>query len=361
MVRNVAVLTWYVCRRKRCDLRPGEEDGLSYRVWLVLVVCPERADTASEAVLNDCLDLDTADEAVERLKEAVAEVLAGRLEGAVWKTADDLSADQVAGLLAGLPDMIKTIAEKPLGILGGAAGLSAPVVSFGADIAATLVLKPTLEPLQSTVHVLEVVGIVLGLAAGMHPLVITCVKHLAYDEFGGALTHAFEQIMSPTDAQALDTQPPALRPGTELSPTGKSSAAPAGPGHGTAVKSLAYQDPDSGNAALRWAAESATKSVRSRNRTAADDPQSAIPRQSIPTVTGTPHRDISGTVNIQATGQDEIKQARRLADALKALNIGLTEPQDDARPLAATTGLLRDRAASATESADTVSNPYTAS
>ena len=78
--------------------------------------------------------------------------------------------------------MVKTLGEKPLDILGDAAGFPAPVVSLGADVSATLLLKSALEPLESTVHMLEVVGIVLGLATGMHPLVITCVKHLAYDE-----------------------------------------------------------------------------------------------------------------------------------------------------------------------------------
>jgi hypothetical protein len=131
---------------------------VTYQVWLVLEVCPEGAFTASEATVNHCLDLGTAHKVGERLKETVAEVLAGRLEGVVWKTADDLSEDHVAGILAGLPDTVKTLAERPLDILGDAVRAPGPAVSFGADVAATAVLKPVLEPLQSTVHVLEVVG-----------------------------------------------------------------------------------------------------------------------------------------------------------------------------------------------------------
>jgi len=324
VVRTVAIVTRHACRRKRRGLRFGKEDEVTYQVWLVLVVCPERADTASEAAVNHCLDLGPAHKADEPLKETVAEVLAGRLEGIVWKTTDDLSEGQVAGLLAGLPDMMKTLAEKPLDILGDAAGLPAPAVSFGADVAVTVVLKPVLEPLQSTVHVLEVVGIVLGLVTGMHPLVITCVKHLAYDELGDALTRAFEQILSPTGAQALDTQPPALRPGMELS----------------------------------FTAESAIASARSRNRTAAFDPQSAR-RPSIPTVTGTLHREISGTVNSEAAVKGSIEQAVALRAALKRCGIEATACQDDTG--APATGLLTVRAASAIDSINGVSSPYTAS
>jgi hypothetical protein len=199
----------------------------------------------------------------ERLKETVAEVLAGRLEGAVWKTIDDLSEDQIAGLLAGLPDVVKTLAEQPLDILGDAAGFPAPVVSLGADVTATLVLKPVLEPLQSAVHFLEVAGIVLGLATGMHPLVLTCVKHLAYDELGETLTHAFEQIMSPADARALaihhqpDMEPVSARPGF-----------------------------DSGYIALCRLAESAAVSARPRSTAAAVDHDSASPQRRYPPITG---------------------------------------------------------------------------
>lgn len=341
MVRNVATVTWYVSRRKRRGLRPGKEDEVTYQVWLVLAVCPEVADTASEPAVNHCLDVGTGHKAGERLKEAVAEVLAGRLEGVVWKTTDDLSEEQVAGLLAGLPDMVKTLALKPLDMLGDAAGLPALVVSLGADVTATLVLEPVLEPLQSTVRVLEVVGIVLGLVTGLHPLVITCVKHLAYDELGDALTRAFEQVMSPPDAQALGAQPPALGHAMELSSAGKPSAARAGPSHGTAGESMAHRVPDSGYVALRRLAESAAASARSRNRTAAVNPQSEIsPRPSIPTA-------VRLSLEVNA------------AQEKHGFSVTGRQNDEDLPP----TGLLRPRAnpASVTESINAVSNPYTLS
>jgi hypothetical protein len=353
VVQSVAIVTWYVCRRKRRDLPLAKEDEVTCQVWLILAVCPEGAGTDSEPAVNHCPDVGTAHKAGERLKETVAEVLAGRLEGMVWKTTDDLSEDQVAGLLAGLPEMVKTLGEKPLDIPGD----PAPVVSLGADVSATLLLKSALEPLESTVDMLEVVGIVLGLATGMHPLVITCVKHLAYDELGDVLTHAFEQIMSPAYVQVLDTQPLTLhRPEMEPLSAGKSSAAPGGPSNGTAGKSMAHWSLDSGHVALCGLAESAAMSARLRNRTAAVDHESAK-RPSISAITGILHRENSGAVNGEAAVKVSLERAKELRAALDRHGFGATARQDDADLPA--TGLLRSREdpASVTKAINTVSNP----
>lgn len=96
-----------------------------------------------------------------------------------------------------------------MGTLTGLAGLPAPAASFSTDVVTTALLKPVLEPVESAVHAFEVAAIVIGLLAGLHPLVITCVKHLAHDELGSALSGAFEHLLSQAGVRASE-QPPTV-------------------------------------------------------------------------------------------------------------------------------------------------------
>ena len=210
MSQNVMRVTCFVCRRKRRRRGSGDKDAGTYKVWLILElrlkkeVSPDR-----EPSVDPALGADDAEKLGERLREAIAESVAGQVEEMVWTTADDLSDEQVTDFIAGLPDAVKTLVEQSLDSLAGAAGVPAPVALLGADVTAILLLKPVLEPIEDAVHALEVVGIVIGLVAGLHPLVITCVKHLAHDELGSVLTNAFQWVIRPSDAGALDDQPSA--------------------------------------------------------------------------------------------------------------------------------------------------------
>ena len=76
------------------------------------------------------------------------------------------------------------------------------------DVAATLVLSPVLKPVENGLHTLEVVGIVVGLVTGLHPLVIACAKHLAHDEFGSTVATGIKQAIQSPGAQALDDKLP---------------------------------------------------------------------------------------------------------------------------------------------------------
>jgi hypothetical protein len=69
---------------------------------------------------------------------------------------DDLSDDQIASLVANLPDLVKSLLAEPLRWIASAAGAPASAAAFGADVLATLLLKPVLEPLERVVHALEV-------------------------------------------------------------------------------------------------------------------------------------------------------------------------------------------------------------
>jgi hypothetical protein len=203
MSQSARIVTYYVCRRKRRYLVSGEAD-VTDELWLVAVIGPQQdADAVPQWILNSDLDTGAAQHVGERLNEALAESMADRIAEMTWKIDDGLSDGQVADLVASLPDRVKTIAQGKLDSLAQVAGVPAPVALLGADVTATLVLSPVLKPVENGLHTLEIVGIVIGLVTGLHPLVIACAKHLAHDEFGSMLTTAIKQAMKPPSAQTL--------------------------------------------------------------------------------------------------------------------------------------------------------------
>jgi hypothetical protein len=55
-------------------------------------------------------------------------------------------------------------------------------------------------PLRDAARLCEVIGILWGLATGMHPVVVACANRLAQDQLGRALAGAFEQMIDPEPA-----------------------------------------------------------------------------------------------------------------------------------------------------------------
>lgn len=168
-------------------------------VWLIVDWPPQPETVLAQGA-------GTAEELGTRLRESVADVAAGRVEGMVWKVTDDLWEEQVADLIAELPDVVKAMAEKPPDFLGEAAGIPAPVAAFGTDVTVTFLLEPVLDPVEKTIHACEVVGLAVALLTGLHPLAAFCVKHFARDELGSVLAKGFEKLMSLASAQAVDDQ-----------------------------------------------------------------------------------------------------------------------------------------------------------
>ena len=150
MGQNVMRVTCFVCRRKWRRRGSSDEDEITYQVWLILELRLEKEISPDHDLSVDpALGVPDAEKLGERLKEAIAESVAGQVEELVWTTADDLSDEQVAGLIAGLPDAVKTLVEQSLDSLAGTAGVPAPMALLGADVTATRLLKPVLEPIET--------------------------------------------------------------------------------------------------------------------------------------------------------------------------------------------------------------------
>ena len=235
MSQNVVIVTYYPGRRKRVP--SADYTG---EMWVVAEVWPAAdAPVPSQRSVDWPLDAAYAGELGEQLRKAVADVLAGRVEGLVWK-ADDLSEDQLAGFIAGLPDRLQTLADQPLDALGRGLGMPTLAASLTSAVAGTMLFEPVREPVENTVHGLEVAGVVIGLLTGGHGLVLICVKHLAHDMLGDLLSNAFGRLIEParpapapppltlvTPVSADDVREPARPQG--LKPPGTEYVIPAPP------------------------------------------------------------------------------------------------------------------------------------
>ncbi len=137
----------------------------------------------------------------DAIREAVANYAAQRVQGTVlvslWQTERAVPVTDVAGLLDGSAGWLRGLVADPLSGLVTGAGVPGPAASAVAGITANFVAAPITTPLDKAARICELAGIVFGVATGLHPLVIASVKRLAYDEFGTAVSAAFEQAMTP--------------------------------------------------------------------------------------------------------------------------------------------------------------------
>jgi hypothetical protein len=195
--RNRRRAPWFVTGRRRSA--PGESDGgYTYEIWVVAILGRLKADgeLSAESGSGPCTDL----------KEAVADVAAGRVTGTVWKI-DDLSEGMAAGLI-GMPEKLQGLVDGPLAAAAGAAGLPAPEAAISSDVADTLLLKPVMRPIGNVLHGLEILGAIAGVVTGLPGLSALCLKHLVHDKITGLIGKAFSRAISGAD-KAPDRQPPA--------------------------------------------------------------------------------------------------------------------------------------------------------
>lgn len=200
MSQRAQITMCCVCR-KRHPYVLSDTDGAD-ELWLFAVTGPLGTDVIPQRLLDGARDASAIAELRDRLKDAWAETLAGDIEETVWKIDGPSDERQMTSLVASLPDSATTLVQDQLAGLARDTSIPAPVASLGAGVTATLVLSPVLKPAEEVLHSLEVVGIVLGLVTGLHPLVIVCAKHLAYDEFGSALTRTIKHA---TEGSTLAT------------------------------------------------------------------------------------------------------------------------------------------------------------
>jgi hypothetical protein len=205
------MVTIYVLRKKNHERGPDQPDGqgteYQYEIWIFVTVVAEGQTVSPVAV---AIEKATADEALDHFREAVNETVADDVIGWIWKT-DGLQAPVVADMLASLPDIVQGCVAQSLEGPVRAVGVPRPLAGLGASAASTLILEPVLKPVADALHLLEAVGVALGVLIGAEPLVVVCLKHLMLDSLSDVLTEAADRLTKVRAADKITPNEPPQR------------------------------------------------------------------------------------------------------------------------------------------------------
>jgi hypothetical protein len=176
----------------------------------------------------------------DRLSEAASDYLATLWEDPAfalvteqWRTLDTFPETMAAEVCNRIANELNAIVEKPLEKIGTVIRLPELEASTVAGIGSGLILQPVTEPLAQLAKLLEIAGVVVGVALGLHPVALTAAKMLAHDESHAAVARgireaarlAVKELAAP--ARAPEPRPVDQAPATSAPPV------PAQPGpHG---------------------------------------------------------------------------------------------------------------------------------
>jgi len=135
----------------------------------------------------------------ERLGKAASDYLAtkgGPVFAAAperWVTQNTFPQTSVADVCNRIGNGLETIVEKPPEKIGTELRLPGLEAATAAGIGSALILPPVTEPLGELTPFLEITGLVVGMATGLHPLALAATKMLAHDQFHDLLARDLRQ------------------------------------------------------------------------------------------------------------------------------------------------------------------------
>ena len=100
-----------------------------------------------------------------------------------WVTQNTFPETALAGACNRIGGGLETIVERPLEKIGTELRLPGPEAATAAGIGAALILQPVTEPLGHVSTFLEITGVVVGMATGLHPVALASMKMLVHDQF----------------------------------------------------------------------------------------------------------------------------------------------------------------------------------
>src|SRR6202042_1116912 len=111
-----------------------------------------------------------------------------------WVARDPLGIDAVTQVLDRSDEWLHDLVGRPFTI-----AIPGPAGAAAGGVVSNLVLRGVDSEIQGVVRTCEYVGIAVGLATGLHPLAIACVKHLARDEISRQMSAAIGRVFEGTD------------------------------------------------------------------------------------------------------------------------------------------------------------------
>jgi hypothetical protein len=144
-----------------------------------------------------------------------------------WMTQTAFSETAAAEACKRVGNGLNAIVTTQFEAIGTAIRLPGPVAATGAGISTDLVLQPVTRPLAEAARFLEITGVVVGVATGLHPLAMAAGKILAHDEVHSALargiTEGARTMLAGPEPAPPRVQPTIVRNGPDQGPAPRSN------------------------------------------------------------------------------------------------------------------------------------------
>jgi hypothetical protein len=152
----------------------------------------------------------------DRLAEAASDYAAARWGDPAfaavteqWITQGTFGATAAAEVGNRIGAGLTTLMAQPLDAIGTGIALSGPAAAgTGADLILQPLARPLAPPLGEAAGFCEIVGVVAGVATGLHPLALAAAKMLAHDEVQEELARAIRQAARTVFAGPQPAAPP---------------------------------------------------------------------------------------------------------------------------------------------------------
>ena len=129
-----------------------------------------------------------------------------------WITKNSFLETAAAEACNNISNGLNLIVERPLEKIGTEIGLPGLEAATAAGIGAGLILQPVTQQLGQAAEFFEIVGVVVGVTAGLHPLALASAKMLVHDEFHHLVARGLEKAAGKVFGKP-DQQSPAKDPG----------------------------------------------------------------------------------------------------------------------------------------------------
>jgi hypothetical protein len=197
---QIAKVTIYVLRNRVAEDTESPAAEARFLVRQEVVAARDEADLAKmESIEAEYQSADASSDRWESLKEATADYFSQQSEREAnvswWETTQSFPLSDSANILDDSADWLRSLVAGPLSKVAHASGVADSVTPMITGITANAAMERLTRPLEDAAQICEVAGICIGLAMGMHPLVIACGKLLARDEIGRVLSRVYEGIL----------------------------------------------------------------------------------------------------------------------------------------------------------------------
>ena len=159
-------------------------------------------EASGEAFVNASISFFSA-----KITDVFSEAFDGRGKGPErWFNQDPIGLGTLASGISAADHALHRAVGMPLEDVAGAFRMNAVTEGMGAGIVGNMILAPVDRQLAGMVRKVEIVGIAVGVAFGMHPLALACTKLFLRAQLNREIGNAMKEALFGRDAEVVQGQ-----------------------------------------------------------------------------------------------------------------------------------------------------------